>query len=99
MPSQSYRFYALSRSGGFDLPDWIEADSDEEAIEIAHRIEQGAEKIEIWVADRLVAVLSDPHDPVIQDACARRLLAFAEKRRRAALANAERVDPPILAEI
>lgn len=82
MPSRSYRLYALDGRAGINLADWIKAESDEAAIEIARRIEHGAHKVEIWLRNRLVAVLSHPDDPAIQNACARRLFALAEKRRR-----------------
>lgn len=57
MPSQQYRLYCLSRNGGISLADWIEAESDEQAIARARLIEHGARKIEIWQCDRLVAAL------------------------------------------
>ena len=57
MPSQQYRLYCLSRGGGISLADWIEAESDEQAIERARLIQHGARKIEIWQRDRLVAAM------------------------------------------
>lgn len=57
MASQQYRLYCLSRNGGISLADWVEAESDEQAIARARLIEHGARKIEIWQRDRLVAAL------------------------------------------
>jgi len=52
-----YRLYCLDGAGRISLADWIEADSDEEAIAAAHRLEHGAAKCEVWQRDRLVATL------------------------------------------
>lgn len=57
MSSQQYRLYCLSRNGSISLADWIEAESDEQAIARARLIEHGAQKIEIWQRDRLVAAV------------------------------------------
>lgn len=57
MSSLQYRLYCLSRNGGISLADWIEAESDEQAIARARLIEHGAQKIEIWQRDRLVAAV------------------------------------------
>ena len=57
MTSQHYRLYCLDGRGGIDFADWIEADTDEMAIAAARQIEQGAQKVEIWQRNRLVATL------------------------------------------
>jgi len=40
-----------------DLADWIEADSDEEAMHRAREIRGDAHECEVWLKDRLVARL------------------------------------------
>ena len=57
----SYRLYCLDGAGRINLADWINAETDEEAVAIARKIEHGARKCEIWQANRLVAKL-DAHD-------------------------------------
>lgn len=57
----SYRLYCLDGAGRISLADWINAETDEEAVTIARRIEHGARKCEIWQGNRLVAKL-DAHD-------------------------------------
>lgn len=57
MSAQHYRLYRLSENGGMHLADWIRAETDEEAIEQALRIEHGARKVEVWQRNRLVAAL------------------------------------------
>ena len=52
-----YRLYCLDGGGRINLADWIEADSDEEAIAHARRLEHGAAKCEVWQRNRLVATL------------------------------------------
>jgi hypothetical protein len=57
----SYRFYCLDGRGSIRLADWIDAESDEEAIAKARKIETGAQKCELWQKNRLVASLNG-HD-------------------------------------
>jgi hypothetical protein len=52
-----YRLYCLDSAGRITLADWLEADSDEEAIETARKKQQGARKCEIWERRRLVKTL------------------------------------------
>ena len=52
-----YRLYCLDADGRISLADWIEADTDEEAIEKARTTAQGALKCEIWERKRLVKTL------------------------------------------
>jgi hypothetical protein len=52
-----YRLYCLDGAGRITLADWIEADSDEDAIEKARIKRQGARKCEIWERRRLVKTL------------------------------------------
>jgi len=57
----SYRLYCLDGAGRISLADWIEADTDEEAVATARKLEHGALKCEVWDGNRLVAKL-DSHD-------------------------------------
>ena len=52
-----YRLYCLDGAGRISLADWIEADSDEQAIEKARAKQHGARKCEIWQRRRLVKSL------------------------------------------
>lgn len=53
----SYRLYCLDGAGRISLADWIDAETDDEAVAIARRIEHGALKCEIWQGNRLIAKL------------------------------------------
>jgi hypothetical protein len=53
-----YRLYCLDNAGRISLADWIEADTDDEAIEKARERQQGARKCEIWERRRLVRTLN-----------------------------------------
>lgn len=52
-----YRFYCLD-ADRINLADWIEADSDDEAIAKARQMRPDAQKCEVWLKQRLVAKLS-----------------------------------------
>jgi hypothetical protein len=52
-----YRLYCLDGAGRITLADWIQAETDEEAIEKARKKQQGARKCEIWQRRRLVETL------------------------------------------
>jgi len=54
----SYRLYCLDGNGGIHLADWVEADTDGEAIAQARQIEHGSRKCEVWQRNRLVATLN-----------------------------------------
>ena len=53
-----YRLYCLDGEGRISLADWIEAETDEEAIEKARTMQHGARKCEIWQRRRLVKTLN-----------------------------------------
>ena len=53
-----YRLYCLDRDGQITLAEWIEADSDEEAITRARELRPNVYKCEIWQKNRLVAKLN-----------------------------------------
>jgi hypothetical protein len=57
----SYRLYCLNGAGRISLADWIEAETDDDAIAKARRLEHGALKCEVWLGNRLIAKL-DSHD-------------------------------------
>ena len=52
-----YRVYCLDGEGRISLADWIEAETDEEAIEAVRNMQHGARKCEIWERRRLVKTL------------------------------------------
>lgn len=51
-----YRLYCYDGAGKIWVADWIEADTDEEAIATA-RLIKAAMRSEVWHRDRLVATL------------------------------------------
>ncbi|MFL6842177.1 MAG: hypothetical protein ACJ8D2_07010 [Sphingomicrobium sp.] len=53
-----YRLDCLDGEGRISLADWIEAETDEEAIERARTMQHGARKCEIWQRRRLVKTLN-----------------------------------------
>ena len=53
-----YRVYCLDGAGNIALADWIEADTDDEALAKARELRPNAQKCEIWRKDRLIAKLS-----------------------------------------
>jgi hypothetical protein len=53
-----YRLYCLDGAGRISLADWIEAETDEEAIETARNMQRGARKCEVWQRRRLVKTLN-----------------------------------------
>lgn len=54
----NYRLYRLDGTGRISLADWVEADTDEQAIEKARQIDHGALKCEVWRRKRLVKTLT-----------------------------------------
>ena len=54
----SYRLYCLDGGGHIGLADWIEAETDEEAVSQARKLKPHAHKCEVWLDKRLVAKLS-----------------------------------------
>lgn len=50
----SYRLYCLDGRGEIALADWLQADSDEDAVTQARQLKGGTLKCEIWLKDRLV---------------------------------------------
>lgn len=52
-----YRLYCLDGAGRISLAQWIEANSDEEAIALVREMKPDALKCEIWQGPRLVARL------------------------------------------
>ena len=52
-----YRLYCLDGAGRISLAQWIEANSDEDAIALVRAMKPDALKCEIWQGPRLVARL------------------------------------------
>jgi hypothetical protein len=57
----AYRLYCLDGAGRISLADWIEAETDDDAVAKALKVEHGARKCEVWQANRLIATLNS-HD-------------------------------------
>ena len=55
---RQYRVYRVNGSGGIENAEWLEADDDEQAIQLAVELSGGL-KCEVWERDRLVASLMD----------------------------------------
>lgn len=53
-----YRLYCLDGNGHIGLADWVQADSDEQAIDAARKLRPDAHRCEIWLKSRLVAKLN-----------------------------------------
>ena len=53
-----YRIYCLDERGMLDLAEWVEAESDEEAVLKARELRPHAHKCEIWLKNRLVAKIN-----------------------------------------
>ena len=51
----SYRLYCLTGDGHIGLADWIEAETDEEAIRKTRKWRPDAHKCEVWNKNQLVA--------------------------------------------
>jgi hypothetical protein len=58
-----YRLYCLDGAGRISLADWVQADSDEEAVGKARTMMGEALKCELWQGKRLVATLEAEHRP------------------------------------
>jgi len=54
----SYRVYSLDGAGRLELPDWIEAADDAQALCQAQELKNHARKCEVWQGKRLVAALN-----------------------------------------
>jgi hypothetical protein len=54
----AYRIYCLDGAGHIGLADWIEAETDEQAIVEARKVRPDANKCEVWLKDRLVGKLN-----------------------------------------
>lgn len=54
-----YRLYYMDGANRISLADWIEADSDEDAVTAAREMKPEAHRCEIWLKNRLVAKLNE----------------------------------------
>jgi hypothetical protein len=59
----AYRLYCLDGVGRIASADWLEALSDEEAVELARGRMGVAPKCEVWLQHRMVAKIDAP-DPI-----------------------------------
>jgi hypothetical protein len=55
---ESYRLYCLDSAGRIALAEWLDASSDEDAIQQVKVLKDGARKCELWQHNRLVAQIS-----------------------------------------
>ena len=53
-----YRIYCLDGAGRIGFADWVEADSDDQAVAEARKLRPDAHKCEVWLKSRLVAKLN-----------------------------------------
>jgi hypothetical protein len=53
----TYRLYCLDGAGHISLAEWIEADSDADAVASARRMKADAHRCEIWLGRQLIAQL------------------------------------------
>lgn len=53
----SYRVYLLDGAGRIDLPEWIEAADDADAMRQSQELRKGARKCEVWQGTRLVGTI------------------------------------------
>ena len=58
--SSTYRAYCVDGFGRFTAAEWIEAESDDEALEIARGLDHPV-GTEVWQGSRLVGRLSRPN--------------------------------------
>ncbi len=49
-----YKLYCLDANGRISLAEWFQADSDEDAVRIAHELKPDARRCEVWAEGRLV---------------------------------------------
>jgi hypothetical protein len=52
-----YRVYCLDDAGSIELPDWIEAADDADALRQAQELKKNAKKCEVWQDSRLVGTI------------------------------------------
>ena len=53
-----YRLYCLDGDGHIGLADWIQANTDEEALQKARGLRPDARECEVWLEKRLVGKIS-----------------------------------------
>lgn len=54
---RDYRLYCLDGAGRISLAEWLDASNDEDAIQQAKVLKNGARKCEVWQRNRLVITL------------------------------------------
>ena len=55
----SYRVYCVNGAGGLELPEWIEAADDADAMLQSQELKKYARTCEVWQGRRLVGTLAD----------------------------------------
>ena len=60
-----YRLYCLDGAGRIGFADWIQAESDEQAITEARKLKPDMSRCEIWQRNRLVASLDGGAEPAL----------------------------------
>ena len=90
MSPESYRYYCLDSSGRLHNADWLQADSDEEAISLVKAKHSDARRCEIWQGQRLVAAIAAPERSSV---VAEGLRTFDEARRMLGDAAAHLTNP------
>ena len=55
----SYRVYCVNGAGSLELPEWIEAADDADAMRQAQELKRKARKCEVWQGRRLVGTLDN----------------------------------------
>jgi hypothetical protein len=58
----SYRVYCLDGAGHISLAEWIDAETDAQALQKAQALRRDAIECEVWERNRLVGTL--PQDPL-----------------------------------
>lgn len=53
---RAYRVYRVDGAGGFEAADWIEAESDEAALQLAGEMTGGG-RCEVWERGRIVGAI------------------------------------------
>lgn len=55
----SYRVYFLNGAGRIELPEWIEAADDADAMRQAQELKEDARRCEVWQGKRLVGAIDN----------------------------------------
>jgi len=53
-----YRFYCVDGAGHIGLADWIQAETDDDALKQARELRADAQRCEVWLKDRLIGKIN-----------------------------------------